>query len=570
MLPFFERVKTWWTTADSKQKIVILGGMGALFLVLLGTMVVATRPHYETLYEGLSDTEKASVVEALKAGSDPLDPQIGRPGAIDLPTSQIPIAHLKLATAGKSPKGVTHWGANDLAKGSLLTSPGTEAQMLNTVREGEIASALETMQGVGSANVLITTPKERLFADDQAHPTASVTLVENGQGGLSPANGHIIASLVCSAVAGMTPADVVVVTSAGVQLWDGRENDLGITKWDQDKKVAHDVQGEIQSALDLTLGAGNTKVLVRADVNNDKQKTIKHDIDPTAKPVNVVAENESAKRMPSAAGGAVGASANTTDRAPAAVPAAGNAVGDYEKKGNSKEYGQSTLDDETIRGSGGLKGMAITVIANSEKVLDESKVKSIVDGVMGGLVQTDATGLPLRNQPFTTTVTSLKFSDAGAQAAKEAADRLAGQQRMQSILALLPIAAVIAVALLVAKGVGKISRAVLPVPLAPEPEPEEVMSSLAEGPDALEAGDDLGMLPEAAFLEGLADQFDAAVANTPSLTRGYDLDEEDLPPSLRPIKDRVDRPLETLRLLAEQRPELVATLIKSVMLGEKL
>lgn len=562
MLSFFERVKTWWTTADPKQKVVTLGGIGALLLVLVGTVAILSRPHFVPLYEKLSDTDSANVIDALNTAKIPN--QLGGAGVVEVPEGQRDAARMALAKDGKAPKGPGHWGPTQLLSANPMAPPGMENEVLNTVREGEIASALETYPGVASATVLITTPKERLFAENESRPTASVSLVESGDGGLTPAIGRIFANLVCSAVDGMTPADVVVATNSGTELWDGRNGGLATDKWDQDKKVAHDVQRQVQEALDFTMGKGNTQVLVRADVDTDKQTTHKRTVDPTAKPIAVVKDTESAQGVRKGASGVAGSASNTVERTPTSPPDGGSGVGTYEKKGTQQEFDKNETEEETTKGEGGLKGLAITVLANSDKVPDESKVKDVVNGVMGGLIQTDASGTPILNQPFTTKVTSFKFDPGAQQTVKDATDRLAGQQRMQQLLSLLPIAAILAVALLVAKQVGKISKAVLP------PAVEET-AALAEGPSSLDGGEGAEALGAGSplSLPGSAGVHGAVGAHGAVGPNGEPLPEQEVAMLPETIRDRIDLPLESLKQMATERPEMVATLIKSVLLGER-
>ncbi len=539
MLPLFERIKTWWTAADPKQRVVTLGGVGALLLVLVGTAFFVTRPHYKVILEGLSDTEQGQVVDALTTLGIPS--QHDRQGVVEVPEGRASDARMGLANAGKMPKGSTHWSKEELTKVNAFTNPAVEEETLNTIREGEIASSLETLPGVASANVLVTKPKRTAFEDDRQNATASVTIIEDGSGSLSRSKGRIIANLVCSAVQEMKPEDVVVVSNGLGEIWNGKEQGSGETKADLDNKIAHDWETKLQSALDVPFGMGNTKVIVRADVDTAKVSTVEHLVTPTLKPTSILNEQESMQGAARTASGFAGSASNTSEKALAEAPNAGDGKSKYDKKGTNKTYDTSRTDRETQGGVGDLKGLAISVVANSDKVPDASAVKQIVDGVMGGKIETDENGVAKRNQPFTTTVTSLPFDGSAALAAKEAADKLAGQQRMQQILSILPIGAILLVALLVAKQVGNISRAILPA--LPEPD-----ASVAEFP---------AVLPNA---EG--------VAALPSLAGGG-VNEHGEPVALERFDAQVDVPLESLKQMATERPEMVATLIKSVLLGER-
>lgn len=547
MLPLFSRIRTWWSTADRTQRMVTLGGVGALMLLLVGTMVFATRPRYAILFSGLDELEKGQIVQQL--GTMGIPEQHDQPGVVQVPADKTEEAMMGLASAEKLPKKSGNWGLEKLTSSTLGTSPEMENQLIKAVLEGRVARVIEHADGVASATVLLSIPEKRVFAEQSDHPTASVTLVEGGSGMLSRSQGRTIANLVCNAVPGMTVADVFVASNSLGVLWDGKDMGGvgGGSKADLDAKASKDWEGKIQSALDATIGAGNTKVIVRADLDMDRRTSDDHIVTPADKPTLVSKSTES---MTGGAGagaiGFAGATANMKPKgaAPAEPPAESGGKA-YIRDGQEKKYDTNLSHRTEEKAVGDLKGMAITVIANSDKISDPKAIQSIVNGILGGKIKLDAQGAPLPDQAFTATVTSVKFDASASAAAKAATEAALGQQRMQQIVSLLPIAAILFVALLVARQVGKISKAVLP-PL-PTAEP-----ALAEG-----------FLPE--MLPG------AEAGRPQSALSAHnemgELDEDS--PELEEFRNRVDVPLDSLKKMAAERPEAVAVLIKSMMLGER-
>ena len=546
MLPLFNRIKAWWTTADRNQRVTILGGIGALILVFVGTVFFVTRPHYVTLLENLSDTDQGAAVAALDGLGIPSHHD--RPGVIEVPQGTEQDARMKLASAGKLPKGANHLSFPDLKAMGVMASPKVEDETIRGILQGEIESTLEKLDGVGSAKVLITSPRKSVFAEDGQKPTASVTITEDGKGMLTAANGRAIANLVCASVDDMAPEGVVVTTNALKTLWDGHDADSSSSKADLDAKVSREWEAKTQQALDDMFGPHNTRVIARADVDTTRHTVDTHDTTPTDRPTATESKVESvlggAKKM----GGFAGTPTNMPNpKAPATPPADGAAPGKYDGKEKRAVFDASTKNEKIEGGTGALAGLALTVVANSNAISDTLGVQKIVDGVMGGLIQRDpVTQLPLPNQKFSATVTSMKFDDTMEKATKAAAEAAAGQQRTQQVFSFLPIVAILLVALLVARQVGKISKAVLPAP----PEPE---SSLAEV-----SHEALGM--------GVGAEFEGAMGALPA----PGAEGEESPLALERIQDRVDVPLETLKQMAAERPEMVATLIKSFMLGEKV
>lgn len=538
MLSLFNRIKTWWIGADRSQRTVTVGGVGALLLLLAGTVFFATRPHFEPAFQNLTEMDQGKVIQDLNDLGIPA--QAGKTGVVEVPAEKVREARGKLAAVGKLPNGPNHLGFSDLDKINPMTPPEVMEQTIRAIFQDELASILETFDGVAAAKVIITKPRETVFQSEKEAPTASVTLTEKFPGTLGPASGKMIANLVCSSVTGMRPKDVYVGTSSLTVLWDGHNGEAASTKGELDAKAAGAWEKKIQGAIDGMYGENSARVLCRADVDTSI-KTIKtHEDRPTETPMAILKTSEDAERLRRNAGGIVGADANTPGAAaPATPPADGREPEKYKKKGVQEEYGNSTSDTTEEGGSGGLKALAITIGVNQEKIPDVAVVEDFVRGLMASDIETDAAGLVKPNQKFNIKVRGVKFDNSAALLAKEMEDKRASAARTQQILSLLPIGAILVVALLVAKQVGKISRAILPAPASAD-------ATLAEGPEALPG-------PEFA---------------PPALPAGAPLSEETLL-ALEPFKTRIDIQLESVKQMAVDQPEMVATLIKSMMLGDK-
>jgi flagellar M-ring protein FliF len=580
MLPLLNRIRTWWSSSDRTQRLVTLGGIGALLLLLVGTVIFATRPRYSILFSGLSELEKGQIVQQLTTMGIP--EQHGQPGVVEVPADKTEEAMMGLASAQKLPKESGHWDLEKYKDVTMGTSPEMEGQIIKAVLEGRIARTIEHADGVASATVLLNIPEKRVFAENNDHPTASVTLIEGGSGTLTRAQGRTIANLVCNAVDGMTVADVFVASNTLGVLWDGKDMGGvgGGSKADLDAKASKDWEAKIQTALDATIGAGNTKVLVRADLDMDRRTSDDQIVTPADKPTTITKSTESMSGAKSGtAMGIAGATANMKPKGAAPVEPASGGGQVYARDGQEKKFDTNLSHRMVESAVGDLKGMAITVIANSDKVSDPKAIQSIVNGILGGKIKLDAQGMPLPDQPFTATVTSVKFDGSASAAAKAAADAAAGQQRMQQIVSLLPIGAILFVALLVARQVGKISKSVLPAPVTPEPAlaedydydalPDPSSDSYGQtdpytqDPASLTPNAGTGMNPGMGV--GGTDQGTGAL---PQRSRKKHVLE--LPPELEEFRSRIDVPLESLKKIAEDRPEMVATLIKSMLLGETL
>lgn len=547
MLQLVSRLRTWWTNADRTQRTVTAGGLSALILLLVGTAYFATRPHYENLYSGLSEVKKSAIIDALQTGG--IEADISQPGVVRVPAGMSEKASMLLAKAGKLPDESGHWDFDKFSNMPWNVSPAIEGQTIKAVKEGVIARTIEQMEGVASATVLLNLPEKGVFADQDKKASASVTVHEASPGVLSHDAGRIIASLVSNAVEGLSPNDVVVVNGALGTLWDGTQLGGGASsKAELDAKVARDWEHRVQGHLDEVFGPGATVAMATADLDLSQRSETSEERTVSDRPSAIDTTSETATGAGrNSTRGFAGTASNTTAKAPA-TPESGD-TGSYENKGKSTRFEPSVRKTNIEEEPGKLKSLSITIAVDSERISDPSAVKDIVDGLLASYIQRDAQGQPLPNQPFNARVTSYKFDKSTALAAKKAADTAAGTQRLQQIISLLPIGAILVIALLVARQVGKISKSVAQSGggTKSQDEDDEAFPMFSFG------GTD-GALPSPSLLSSLEG---GASAGEPE-------------PTPEEIRERVNLSLESIKKMATDRPEVVATLVKSMLLEEQL
>ena len=179
---FIEKIKNWWLESNPTQRITTLGGVGLTLLLLFGVFTVASRPKFDMLYSGLTETDKAAIVMDLQAQGIPM--KYDTPGQIEVPSDKVSELRMKLTAGGKVPKGA-HIGDETLGDMNLGTTPTVERERIRSMKEGEMARSIETNPGVRSARVHVTLGDPSPFAEQQRPPTASVSLVTAGNGSFS-------------------------------------------------------------------------------------------------------------------------------------------------------------------------------------------------------------------------------------------------------------------------------------------------------------------------------------------------------------------------------------------------
>jgi flagellar M-ring protein FliF len=188
-------------------------------LTLAGILWLAFAPTERApLFRGLPEADKAAVVESLEAaGFDVvLD---SRTGAILLPPSDHARARMQLAAEGL-PKAAP--GALDLiADMPLGTSRAVEGARLRMAGERELARAIEALDGVEQARVIVALPEPSPFLRDRQPPKASVTVTLARGRTLSAEETRAIAHLVAGAVPGLSTDAVAIADQTGRLLSGG-------------------------------------------------------------------------------------------------------------------------------------------------------------------------------------------------------------------------------------------------------------------------------------------------------------------------------------------------------------
>lgn len=188
-----------------------IAGATVLTAGLLGWLLLA-EPARAPLFAVLPEADKAAVVTALEeAGLQvALDP---RNGAVLLPQEDHARARMLLAAQGL-PKAAPG-GAELVADMPLGTSRAIESARLKAAQERELASAIESLEGVQAARVIIARPEPSPFVRDRMPVTASVTVTLAQGRVLSDAQSRAIIHLVAGAVPGLSPDHVAIADQMG-------------------------------------------------------------------------------------------------------------------------------------------------------------------------------------------------------------------------------------------------------------------------------------------------------------------------------------------------------------------
>ena len=296
-------------------RLYALAGFAVAILVFFAflTMRVSTGI-MSPLYSNLPVEEGSKIVAELdKQG---IKYQLRAEGTqIMVPSEQVLHLRMQLAEKGIPTRG-SIVGYEVFDKGdSLGTSNFVYNVNMLRALEGELGRTIGTFDWVDSARVHLVLPKRELFSRETEKSTASVVI--KLKGGKSPTAEQVgaIRHLVASAVPELDVSRITVVDSKGKLLSKGAENpdDPSVAADNADefrRNYEHHMQQTLEELLENSLGSGNAKIQVSADINFDRVITNSETYDPDSKVTRSVQTTEEKQ--------------NSTDREPKDVTVANN------------------------------------------------------------------------------------------------------------------------------------------------------------------------------------------------------------------------------------------------------
>jgi len=568
-----DRLRQWWDTSDRTQKLVTVFGAAFLVLMLGGTMFFASRPKMQHVIPGMNSQDSAAVYDELTKGG--FSVEITPQSEVTVPSGDVARAKMYLATKNKMPKS----GGGGLA---LIESIGIgdsqrkENEKIIAAKERELADSINTMAGVESAQVHLTLGKDSPFGDQTTPPTAAIRITESTDGGVTMDAGKAIARLVQNSTTGMTAKGVTVVANSGRMIFDGEEQNsttsMANRKMEAEAAESKRRTTELQRELDMVFGKGNTIVQIDVQLNMDATKINKNETLRTGEAISEETAEEKMQGNSTASTPGSGALSNLPGQPAATDPNQAAGPNGYESTQKSKQYPTSTTQTNIEKAAGEIVAMNVTVMANSTSI---TTLKPLEERVASYVA-------PWQGDPkFTQKVTGAEFNTTAKDAQIKAAASAASAAQMQQVISLLPVAALILVAVFLMKSLSSTIKKSqhqtlvlsngerLTVPANSDP---KLLALIEEASRPITMS--LPGMTEADYhIEEEFEEIDPETGETVTVTRKKpkkrlleEEDDDDL--DVESIKKRVDIPLEQIRKMSKRNPEAVAMLLKSWMMEE--
>ena len=261
------------------RKLSALGLVGLLVVALVGLgSYYLSRPDMEVLYSGLDRTDVTRIGAALTEAGMAFDVN-AKGDAIMTPFSQTAPARMLLAEKGLPRSENAGYELFDNLGSIGLTSFMQEITRVRAL-EGEIARTIQSLAHVRAARVHIVLPDEGSFRRDQRKPSASVVIRTDQPEDFTSA--QAIRHLVASAIPGMTPDEVTILSADGTLLASGDDSTSSApTKlFGIERIVGKSVEDSIRRTLSPYLGIGNFQTSVTARLNTDRRQISERTFDP--------------------------------------------------------------------------------------------------------------------------------------------------------------------------------------------------------------------------------------------------------------------------------------------------
>jgi flagellar M-ring protein FliF len=394
--------------ADARTLLGNLTPRGRLTLAgsVLGVLVVgfllfhfAARPSYQLYMTGLDPAQTGKITATLDAKG--IGYQLRNNGtALAIDETKAAQAQVALAEAGLTGAGQQHPGFDLVMKQKLGTSQFQQQVAYQQALEGSLASTIEQIQGVSSAQVqlVLPDPTQQLFSQSAAPATAAVLL--SGSDSMDPAAVRGIAQLVASSVQGLKPANVTITDGSGQPLWppaggvDGTDGASGVMG--AQARYGQQLASQVDALLAQTLGPGKAQVQVNATLNLDHATQDKLQYAKKGVPLQVHTETEALKGAGASVGGAAGAAGNL----PQYAQAPGGGSSNYRHKITDQTLGVDRTVTHTTMAPGQVtrQSVAVMVDASVPKAQLAAIQKTVSNAV--GLLPSRGDAISVTQMPF--------------------------------------------------------------------------------------------------------------------------------------------------------------------------
>lgn len=364
LMRFSGQLKETFQSLPLPQKIFYAG---AVLLVAAGLAFLVysiNRTEYTQLYSAMSESDMASVVEALKKTKTPY--RLSAPGVISVPKDQLYEIRLNLANQG-IPKGQS-LGFEVFDQQKLGSTEFVQKVNYQRALQGELARTIRQMNEVMESRVHLVLPEESLFLGDQKPPSAAVVLKLHPGARLTQNQIQGVVHLVASSVKGLEESRVTILSTDGQVIFKKNENSDAIgmsgTHLELKSRVEEDLRQKVQSMLEQVVGSNHAVTRVTAELDFNQMQVEQDIYDPDS---SVVRSQQ--RSIESSEGGEAGPKGNpdTPINVDSKLLDSGTSKDQQKKSSRQREtvnYEINRISRKTIQSPGTIKKLSVAVLVD--------------------------------------------------------------------------------------------------------------------------------------------------------------------------------------------------------------
>lgn len=248
-----------------------------IIIVIVVTTMQLSKVEYEVAFQDLDSTDSAGVMSYLDTSgvSYRLSPD-GK--SISVPSTDAARIKIAVGSQGIVQQGSIGYKVFNESSSMIGTTDSEFNVKYNNALNGEVEQLMRRMQGIKDAKVLITLPKETVFASQEDQEKAQASVVMSFDPGFRPSQENIDGyfNLVKTAVPNL-PIDNITITNNEVELKPtAKGGQAGISSQVEEnfalkKKFEDDVKKDVKQFLSTLTGPDKVDVLVFSKLNFDKE-----------------------------------------------------------------------------------------------------------------------------------------------------------------------------------------------------------------------------------------------------------------------------------------------------------
>jgi flagellar M-ring protein FliF len=365
-----DRLAATFRSLTPRGRIVLAASAAGVLLFAFFFLKLATSPSYTTLVTGVDPADTGKITSTLSEKGIKYELQ-NNGTAVGVEKGQV--ADARIAIAEKGLPGTSQPGYELFDKQKLGTSDFQNQVTYQRALEGEIARTIGEIDGLSGAQVQLTLPDDKLFADEQKPATAAVLLTSGVS--LEPSTVQGIARLTASSVEGLKPENVTITDSAGELLWPNGDSETGSdvgghSKQAVEARYENTAEARLNAMLVQTVGPGKARVQVNADVNADTASQEKLEYAKKGTPLTEHSEKETL------AGGGTGGAAGTAGNIPSyAQTTTAGGSSNYKRQTTDRNMGVGKTVTHTQIAPGKVEKQSVALVL--DKSVEASTVAEI-------------------------------------------------------------------------------------------------------------------------------------------------------------------------------------------------